>query len=762
MRAPVARTWPYHHLDLLADIARLAQDELSSRDRRRLDQHAAQILECITDACVFLNREWRYTYVNQRAGEIFGRRSSELVGKHIWTEFPEGVGQAFDLAYRKAMAEQQFATIEAYYPPWNRWFENRIHPSPDGLAIFFQDVTERRASARERMRLATIVETTPDAVIVSDADGVLLYVNRAGRVLLDIADDAHLGSMRLVGLHALDARALISGTALPTARRTGMWRGDAALVSSHARTIATSELVLWHPEESPERGYYSLIARDISAQQLAELQQQRDAATRAQSERMAHFGRWVWDIDENHVTWSPELFQIYGLDPGSFSASFESYLARLHPQDRGRVQQTIEQSLRDRKPITFDERIVRPNGEVRYLHSWATVAIGNERGQNQMFGACLDMTELTLATQGLRRTQEWLEVALSSARVAVWDWDVHTRNAKWSAGAAQVFGLASGEFEVAFDAYLDHVHPDDRARVEEAIRVSVDSGADLDIRHRIVAGDGSVRWVMGHGRALRDASGQVVRLFGTVSDVTDRQHAEEERQRLLEKVRHGQQMEAIGRLAAGVAHDFNNHLTIIRSASEILRRSAGANTTGAIDSIDEAAQRAASLTRQLLAFGRGQALRMSPLDLNQVTTDAFRLLRHLLPPNIEIVLDLADALPHVYADRGQLEQVLLNLIVNARDAMPEGGQLTILTRAATQAALLLVRDTGVGMSPDLQSHIFEPFFTTKSDNGGTGLGLATVYGIITQLGGSIDVRSKLGDGTTFTLHVPLAKSPPPT
>src|SRR4029079_11344258 len=137
----------------------------------------------------------------------------------------------------------------------------------------------------------------------------------------------------------------------------------------------------------------------------------------------------------------------------------------------------------------------------RHLHSWANVAIGNERGQNQMFGACLDLTELTLATQGLRRTQEWLEVALGAARVTVWDWDVRTRNAKWSAGAAQVFGLASGEFEVAFDAYLDHVQPDDRPQVEEAIRVSIATGADLDIKHRVIASDGSVRWVLGHGRA---------------------------------------------------------------------------------------------------------------------------------------------------------------------------------------------------------------------------------------------------------------------
>jgi PAS domain S-box-containing protein len=758
VRARAPRTWRNDVLETLADIAQLAQSELVVRRTRRPDDSCALILENITDACFFLGRDWCFNYVNRKAAEVFGHRAQDLIGKHIWTEFPEGVGQPFDRAYRHAMQEQVFTQVEEYYAPWNGWFQNRIYPSPNGLAVFFQDVTELRRAEQERNRLATIIETMPAAVVVSDAEGALSYVNRAGRDLLGIRDDAELARMGLIGLHALPARPLLSGTAIPAALRTGSWSGEATLVGTSGKRIQVSEQLLWHNAPAPDVGYFSLIARDLTQLELAEARSRRDAEVMAQAERLAHFGHWVWDIDENRVSWSAELFRIYGLDAASFEASLDGYLARVHLQDRQRVRQTIEQALRDRRSFTFEERIVRPDESLRYLRSWGTVSIGAERGQRQLFGACIDMTELMLATDGLRRTGEWLEVALNGVRVAVCEWDVRTKDSRWSAGAAQVFGLGAGEFEVSFDAYLEHVHRDDREALEEAIRVSVDTGADLELEHRVIASDGSVRWVIGRARMVRDASGKVCRLIGTVTDVTERHHAQDERLRLLDELRQAQKMEAIGRLAAGVAHDFNNHLTIIGSAAEILGQQLqqSEETRSSVESIREAAQRAAALTRQLLTLSRGQALVLSQVDLNEVVDDGCKLFRRLLPDKVELVMDLAPAPTKVRADRGQLEQVLLNLIVNARDAMPRGGVVTVATRGNRDHATLVVRDTGCGMSEDLQAHIFEPFFTTKTETGGTGLGLATAYGIVAQLGGDIGIESRPGAGSSFMIRLPPA------
>ncbi len=179
-------------------------------------------------------------------------------------------------------------------------------------------------------------------------------------------------------------------------------------------------------------------------------------------------------------------------------------------------------------------------------------------------------------------------------------------------------------------------------------------------------------------------------------------------------------------------------------------------TRSAIESIDEATQRAAALTKQLLTFSRGQLLKVSAIDLNQVIGDGVALFQRLLPNDVKLEVELAPGVPKVRADRGQLEQVLLNLMVNARDAMPRGGRLIVTTLADHDHADLVVRDTGMGMTEDLQAHIFEPFFTTKTETGGTGLGLSTTYGIIKQLGGSIEVDSAPGAGSAFTLHLPLA------
>lgn len=637
-RTLAPRTWTPESREVLLEIAHLAGNELALRAGKQPTESVATILERISDACVFLDRDWRYTYLNRKAGEIFNRDPESLVGKHIWTEFPEGIGQEFYKAYYKAIEEQKFAYLEEFYPPYERWFENRIYPTPDGLAIFFQDITVRK---------------------------------------------------------------------------------------------------------------------------LAEEQRRRDAEVRTQAEQMAHFGHWVWDVKKNRVTWSAELCRIYGLDPsqGGPGASFNDYLARVHPQDRSRVRESIESSLRDRASFTFTERILRPDGEMRHLHSWGKVAVDADGQPTQMFGACLDITELMVAKGGLLRTEEWLGAALRNTRVAVWEWSVQTNQVRWSRDAAKVLGLGPDDLATSFDAYLEHVHGEDRGALIEALRRAVDQGSDVDVEHRVLGVGGAIRWLVARACASRDEGGRVSRLLGTLVDVTERRQNEDERRQLLEKLGHAQKMDGIGRLAAGVAHDFNNHLSIILGAADLLSLEPGLSVGAqeSVSSIQRAAESAGTLTKQLLSFSRQrQSAEPSRLDLNHVIGAACKLLQRLLPGNVELSLSLATTLDAVRADREQIERILLNLIVNARDAMPEGGHLEIQTREEDDHAVVEISDTGVGMTPEIQARIFEPFFTTKSDANGTGLGLATVYGIVSQNGGSIDVTSKPGAGSRFTIRLPFA------
>jgi PAS domain S-box-containing protein len=283
--------------------------------------------------------------------------------------------------------------------------------------------------------------------------------------------------------------------------------------------------------------------------------------------------------------------------------------------------------------------------------------------------------------------------------------------------------------------------------------------------------DGTILQVLIDDSVIRDAEGRVTGIHAIIQDITERKRTEEEMAKLQEELRQSQKMEAIGRLAGGIAHDFNNLLTVIRGYSQlsIIELKEGDPLKGNIEEIQKASQRAVDLTRQLLAFSRRQILDFKVLDLNMLLQDLDKMLRRILGEDIELIYRLAEDLGKVKTDPGQFEQVILNLAVNARDAMPSGGKLIIETAnveldetyarthiGATPGhyVMVSVSDTGYGMSPGVKEHIFEPFFTTKEKGKGTGLGLSTVYGIVKQSGGYIWADSEPGCGTTFKIYLP--------
>jgi PAS domain S-box-containing protein len=312
---------------------------------------------------------------------------------------------------------------------------------------------------------------------------------------------------------------------------------------------------------------------------------------------------------------------------------------------------------------------------------------------------------------------------------------------------------------------FEQIHPDDLAMVTEEAAQAMETGVGRQIEFRMR--DSSRNWhvLESTSTAILDPEGRTRRLVIVSRDITARK-------RLEDQFRQSQKMEAIGRLSGGIAHDFNNLLGIIIGYAEILQESAeeGDPDRECVDEILRSGQRAASLTRQLLAFSRQQVLEPKIIDLNAVVADVEKLLRRLIGEDIELNTTLEHDSKRVKADQGQLEQVLLNLAVNARDAMPEGGKLTLTTRNVHMSehdvkrysypfksgdyVQLIMSDTGIGMDAATQARMFEPFFTTKEKGKGTGLGLATVYGVVKQSDGYIDVQSQLGKGTTFTIYLP--------
>ena len=417
------------------------------------------------------------------------------------------------------------------------------------------------------------------------------------------------------------------------------------------------------------------------------------------------------------------------------------------------------------------EMVNRHRDGSTYVEDQTITPVRDERGEVTHFVAIkIDVTDRRQTEETLRENAREL---LESQRVArLGSYRLRVASGVWASSPIldEIFGIADPRFVKDVAGWLSIVHPDQREQMTAYFTEEVlGRRQSFDREYRITRlTDGQERWVHGLGRLVADSEGRIVEMIGTIQDVT-------EQKRLEAQFRQAQKMEAIGQLAGGVAHDFNNLLAVIVGYSELALRELPAEhpQRKRIEEIRKAGERAAGLTRQLLAFGRRQPMTPVVLGLAHVVSGLEGMLRRLLPEDIEIATSFDGGGARVRADPGQMEQVILNLAVNARDAMPDGGRLTIEGSSAVlderycrshdvrpgRYALLAVTDTGTGMDAETQAHMFEPFFTTKEVGRGTGLGLATVYGIVKQHDGHVAVYSELGRGTTFKVYLPQVDAP---
>ncbi len=384
------------------------------------------------------------------------------------------------------------------------------------------------------------------------------------------------------------------------------------------------------------------------------------------------------------------------------------------------------------------------------------------RGRRFLGGVAVNVTERILAEERLRQNEEQFRLIAENVADLIAVIDLEGRRVYNSPSYKTILGDPEA---VQGTVSFNEIHPDDRDRIKQVFEETVRSGVGQRAEFRFLLRDGSVRFIESQGSVIRDAKGKVAKVIVVSRDVTERRNLE---QQFLQ----AQRMEAIGQLAGGVAHDFNNLLTIITGYGQLLLERLGpqAPLSGYVAEIQKAGNRAATLTRQLLAFSRQQVVVPQVLNLNAVIRDTEKMLKRLIGDDIELTTHLDPKLGQVKADLGHIEQVIMNLVVNARDAMPRGGKLTIetgnvdldqsyarghLAVVPGPYTMLAVSDTGCGMDADTQSRIFEPFFTTKEK--GTGLGLSTVYGIVRQSGGNVCVYSEPGHGTTFKIYFPRVR-----
>jgi two-component system cell cycle sensor histidine kinase/response regulator CckA len=470
-----------------------------------------------------------------------------------------------------------------------------------------------------------------------------------------------------------------------------------------------------------------------------------------EAERVAHLGTWTWDMGSGRVTWSDEMYRILGLEPGAVTPSVERFFGAVHPADRERAMAASEQGIANGVLPLVDCRIIRPDGSVRHTTSSGSYLFDTKGNPRRVVGGVLDRTESLEAEAQLRRALALLEEAQRCARLGSWRFDPQTGELEWSREFCRIAGLPT-DATPSFELFMERVVPEDRPRFLAGYEQTRKLPADGEIDGRLRRPDGDVRYVRMNGVLLEGVDGRK-ELRGTMLDVT-------EQIRMREELIHAQKMEAVGRLAGGIAHDFNNLLTVVTGNLELLADRIGSAPELA-DSL-KALTSASGLTRRLLAFGRKAQLSLKLIGPNELVRSTMALMHRLVGDELRLETDLAPDLPDLMVDALEIERALVNLVVNARDAMPNGGLVRITTREhrlnGTQCVELCVADTGPGIDEADLAHIFEPFYTTRQDAGGTGLGLATVLGTAEQHGGTVRVESRAGAGSAFTIVLPAAES----
>lgn len=482
-------------------------------------------------------------------------------------------------------------------------------------------------------------------------------------------------------------------------------------------------------------------------------------------------GIWDWDLRNDDLVWSDRFIDLVGLDRKTFTPRYSTFSERLHPDDRERIEQALQDHIRDGKPYDVEYRLRHESGDYLHIHALGQAFWDDAGNPLRMVGSVEDITDKVRTRHALNESETRFQQLAANIPGAIFRYIIHPDGSDeieyMSPGCLDIWEVDADTIQGDPTTLWEVVMEEDFPAMRESVVRAAETLAPWAHKWRIVTRSGRQKWLHGRGLPSRREDGSI--LFNSlILDITEQTTIERELAESREMFHRAQRMDSLGQLTGGMAHDFNNLLGIILGNLELLRdvTDLGDQDEYVNDALN-AVYRGSELTRSLLAFARRATLEPEPVQFADVIRDLEQMLRHTLPENIRFETRMEPDLPSLIIDRGALESTLLNLIINARDAIETDGTITLSFSshraddrfpefANTPSIRIQVQDTGSGIDPEILSRVVEPFFTTKASGKGTGLGMSMVEGFVKQSGGALHIDSEPGVGTTINLLFPLS------
>jgi len=754
------------------DITERKEAEEALRERQEM---ISALIETSKDWIWSIDLEGIHTYCNPAIENILGYRPAELIGKNSFGLIHEDDRQLTRETVEKCIADNRgWSNLLIRWQhkdgSW-RYLESNSVPIYNskgeitGFRGVDRDVTERKQGEEELRKLAAVVKYSSELVNLATLEGNMIFLNQAGGIMLGL-DPKDVNKVNIMEVIPDHLKELVVKELLPALINDGTWEGDlqyrnlktGGLTDVHATTFAIKN------PDTGEPQFLANVSLDITDRKRAE------NTLRESEERY----RAIWENSPTGICLTdregiyryvnPAYCKIYGFSKEQL-IDRPFYELIMRPEDL--------KDLKKKYIGNFDKGIPISTGEVEFIKSdgnpvWIqfTGDFVRDKGiPKYLVSMNIDITERKRAGKALRESEEKLRRILNSSPDAIIVMDLAGKIIDCNPATCLIHGHSQEELIGA--KFVNLVSQPYKKPILEYCEKCIKTEHTSKIECILMKKDGSEFPADLSASVINDAAGKPQYIMGIIRELT-------EQKRLETQLIHSQKMESVGRLAGGVAHDFNNLLTAIIGHSEIIESGLKSSDPllNDVKVIQQASERAAQLTSQLLAFSRKQTLQPKITNLNQVIDNMLNMLKRIIGEDIDFNILLGDILWTIKVDPGQMEQVIINLAVNARDAMETGGILTIETRnveindvldqvesvnQSVRYVLLSVSDTGSGMSEEVRANIFEPFFTTKAVGKGTGLGLSTVYGIIRQSGGHIMTDSKPGAGTAFNIYLPAVE-----